>query len=140
MQNDTKREDLMKQCVNSSNGRAGAFQALDYGLDSLLALIRKSSSWLGHQALNLRTLVQIQPLVHGRVMKLVHVLASKARFCGFESHLCHQIWGRGMRKIACPRGMSNELRLEGYPEIRLYSHMPSPCESDLPQPAEVAQR
>lgn len=171
-----------RHCVNSSNGRAGAFQASGYGFetrftlswlrsteetkgmetlrgtldtphedvlpgartwsfpervsycagssmverqvvalvmkgfDSLPALIRGSSNRLGHQALNLRTLVRIQPPVqmptrgtnlkvtvrersakingevlasYGRVMKLVHVLASKARFCGFESHLCH---------------------------------------------------
>lgn len=144
-----------RHCVNSSNGRAGAFQASGYGFetrftlswlrsteetkgmetlrgtldtphedvlpgartwsfpervsycagssmverqvvalvmkgfDSLPALIRGSSNRLGHQALNLRTLVRIQPPVLGRVMKLVHVLASKARFCGFESHLCH---------------------------------------------------
>jgi hypothetical protein len=92
-------------CAGSLTAERRVVAAKVKGFDSLPALIRESSSWLGHQALNLRTLVQIQPPVHGRVMKLVHVLASKARFCGFESHLCHH----GM----CGDRKARRLRSEG---------------------------
>ena len=114
----------MGNCAGSSMVERQVVALVMKGFDSLPALTRGSSNWLGHQALNLTTLVRIQLPVqvpmrgtnlkgeentegmstdlngdtdtngealvpYGRVMKLVHVLASKARFCGFESHLCH---------------------------------------------------
>ena len=50
-------------CAGSSMVERRVVAAKVKGSDSLPALIRGSSNWLGHQALNLRTLVRIQPPV-----------------------------------------------------------------------------
>ena len=51
-------------CAGSSMVERQVVALVMKGFDSLPALIRESSSRLGHQALNLRMLVRIQPPVH----------------------------------------------------------------------------